>query len=283
MSRHERGLYEVLITEALNAQLGDLGDRLEVRRSDLRPAEAADRIALHLARVIQRVVAAVSDEDRVGVSVALARRLIEQVDATVAGADVLPDSPLEPGSVLRSLVGMRPDGKPETYPSRSFHCSTRPSSRMPPASPESETRSWLRSTRRTASTLSWPSSAGVASRRCSMPSVRIEPWAARSESSRRRTRERPNRAPWSRFATLAPKYAFRTTPARLGFTPRPGCFIDNRASRRRTSASSNLTHSAQVTGLEWNVRVSGARTPRRHREGRGRIRELLEWWRLRSL
>src|SRR5690606_29191217 len=25
--------------------------------------------------------------------------------------------------------------------------------------------------------------------------------------------------------------------------------------------SSNLTHSAQVTGLEWNVRVSGARNP----------------------
>jgi HKD family nuclease len=25
--------------------------------------------------------------------------------------------------------------------------------------------------------------------------------------------------------------------------------------------SSNLTHSAQISGLEWNVRVSGARNP----------------------
>ena len=32
--------------------------------------------------------------------------------------------------------------------------------------------------------------------------------------------------------------------------------------------SSNLTHSAQVTGLEWNVRVSGARNPDVDREGR---------------
>ncbi|MEO8605800.1 MAG: hypothetical protein ABI629_24740 [bacterium] len=31
MSRHDRGLYETLITEEIDAQLGELGDALEVR------------------------------------------------------------------------------------------------------------------------------------------------------------------------------------------------------------------------------------------------------------
>jgi hypothetical protein len=47
-----RGLYEVLITEALNEQLGRLDSSLEAIREGLRAPEAADRIALHLARIV---------------------------------------------------------------------------------------------------------------------------------------------------------------------------------------------------------------------------------------
>ena len=47
--------------------------------------------------------------------------------------------------------------------------------------------------------------------------------------------------------------------------------------------SSNLTHSAQVTGLEWNVRVSGARNPGVVDEGCRRLREVLGEPRLRPL
>ena len=39
--------------------------------------------------------------------------------------------------------------------------------------------------------------------------------------------------------------------------------------------SSNLTHSAQVMGLEWNVRLSGVRNPDALAEDRGRVRQLL--------
>ncbi len=44
MAALDRGLYEVLITEAFDAQLSRLGDRLQAIRGDLRAAEAADRI-----------------------------------------------------------------------------------------------------------------------------------------------------------------------------------------------------------------------------------------------
>jgi plasmid maintenance system killer protein len=46
MENKPRGLYETLITEALAARLRELDRRLHVHSDDLRPADAADRIAL---------------------------------------------------------------------------------------------------------------------------------------------------------------------------------------------------------------------------------------------
>ena len=40
-----RGLYEELITEALEARLQQVGERLHTRRRPLHEAEAADRMA----------------------------------------------------------------------------------------------------------------------------------------------------------------------------------------------------------------------------------------------
>lgn len=88
-----RGLYETLITEALAERLGALGEREHVHSDELRSAEAADRLALHLGRVVARVLAGVRDDERVARGVALARELIALIDARIAGADAAPDAP----------------------------------------------------------------------------------------------------------------------------------------------------------------------------------------------
>src|SRR4051794_227958 len=113
MSNHERGLYEILLTEAVESQLRELGDHLEVRRTDLRAAEAADRVALHLSRIVQRAVAAVADDERVAVGVALARTLVEVIGQSIATSDVASERPIEPGAVLRAVAGRHPDGTGE--------------------------------------------------------------------------------------------------------------------------------------------------------------------------
>jgi superfamily II DNA or RNA helicase len=212
MSRHERGLYEVLITEALNAQLHDLGDRLEARRSDLRAAEAADRIALHLARVVQRAVASVGDDERVAMSIALARRLIEQVDATIAGAGMLPERPLESGSVLRSLASRRPDGTAEII--------------REPLIPLLDT------------TL--------------LTNAPGEPRAYTGSTE-------PRALEALRDLGAEVRVSYDTSTTRL----HAKAWLFHRRSGFSTAyiGSSNLTHAAQVSGLEWNVRVSGARNP----------------------
>jgi len=64
MSALGRGLYEVVITEALEGELIRLEDRLVAVRAELRAAEAADRIAMHVARVVEHAVAAVDEDSR---------------------------------------------------------------------------------------------------------------------------------------------------------------------------------------------------------------------------
>jgi len=55
------GLYEVLVTEALADQLTAIEDRLVVRADGVRPAEVADRVALHLSRVVERAIDGVTE------------------------------------------------------------------------------------------------------------------------------------------------------------------------------------------------------------------------------
>ena len=75
-----RGLYEALITDALETQLRGVGERLVARRRPLHQAEAADRIALHLSQVVQRSLALLKGENRVEEGIALARRIIDVID-----------------------------------------------------------------------------------------------------------------------------------------------------------------------------------------------------------
>lgn len=115
MSIPARGLHEVLITEALEAQLRHLEDRLVAVRGELRAAEAADRIALHLARVIERVVAVVDENERPRVGIDLARRVIDAVSRVLpAAGDLTAERPVELAEVLHSIVRRLPDGRPES-------------------------------------------------------------------------------------------------------------------------------------------------------------------------
>jgi hypothetical protein len=82
------GLYEVLLSEALAHRLGDVDAPL-VDRKALRSADAADRIAMHLARQITRALDAVPDGDRVAVGVSVARRLLAERPGEAASAEVL--------------------------------------------------------------------------------------------------------------------------------------------------------------------------------------------------
>jgi len=112
-----RGLYEELITEALEARLQQVGAQLHTRRRPLHEAEAADRLSLHLARVVKHALACLKDKDRVTEGIDLARKIMDLVETAIPDSEARPQSPTTTGDILDALLALQPDGTPETIPS----------------------------------------------------------------------------------------------------------------------------------------------------------------------
>jgi hypothetical protein len=75
-----RGIYETILTEALDKELATLAAGLRESREKLRPAEAADRLSLHISRIVRRLIATVDEKDRVAIGVKLTRSLVNSIE-----------------------------------------------------------------------------------------------------------------------------------------------------------------------------------------------------------
>ncbi|MBZ0231055.1 MAG: DUF3427 domain-containing protein [Deltaproteobacteria bacterium] len=247
-----RGLYEALITRETQAALDELGERLVSIVRALRPADAADRIALHVSRVVQRAVADAAEHARVELGVALTNRLIETIGA--------PEQMVEPpGATLHALLARTPDGRPEEMQEPLIPLLDTTLLTNAPGEPGvgSQLRTEIHSADRIDLVMAFIRHSG------------IRPFIEALRAHCQRGRE---------LRVLTTTYTGSTEPRALDLLRDLGAQVrvsyDTGTTRlhakawlfHRTSGystayigSSNLTHSAQVTGLEWNVRVSGAR------------------------
>ena len=252
--RRERGLHEVLITEAIRAELAALDGRLHRDERPLHPAEAPDRIALHLSRVVLQALRSVADKDDVAKAVALARQIIDQFG-------VPEDAPIEPGTVLRALLAPQPDGTPESIEPPLIPLLDTTLLTNSPGEPRvgSQLLAEVASADRIDVVMAFIRRSGI---RPLLEALRRHCGAGRQ------------------LRVLTTTYTGSTEPRALdelqsigadirvsyelgGTRLHAKAWLFHRASGFSTAyiGSSNLTHSAQVTGLEWNVRVSGARNP----------------------
>lgn len=256
-----RGLYEVLITEALEAQLRELDAGLTARRDALRPADAADRVALHLGRIIQRAVAAIEDGERVAVGVRLARALVEQIDRIVAGSGAGPDAPAARGEVLRALARHLPDGAPEAIAEPLIPLLDTTLLTNAPGEPRvgSQLLTEIESADRIDVVMAFIRRSGI---RPLADRLRAHCGAGRGLRVLTTTYTGSTEAQaLDALVALGAdvRVSYDTSTTRL----HAKAWLFHRGSGFSTAyiGSSNLTHSAQVSGLEWNVRVSGARNP----------------------
>nr|WP_297100151.1 phospholipase D-like domain-containing protein [Thermomonas sp.] len=242
-------------------RLEAFGGRHVVESSPLHPDEAADRIALHLGRLLRQTVNALEPRQRASLGVALAREIVVLLEAKDGSGVEAADRPLEAATVLRALLGHRPDGLPATL--------------TLPVTPLLDTTLLTNA----------PGEPRVGHQlRTEIPSAdRIDVLMAFV----RQTGIRPmldllrqHREQGRRLRVLTTTYTGSTELAALqalhdlgaeirvsydtsGTRLHAKAWLFHRASGYSTAyiGSSNLTHSAQVTGLEWNVRVAGARNP----------------------
>lgn len=261
MSGLGRGLHEALITQALEAQLRELDARLEARRQILRPAEVPDRFAMHLGRIVARALSSVPDERRIDAGLGLAKKILETIEATVEETDVLREQPVEPASLLRAVLRRRPDGTPEPLGEPLIPLLDTALLTNAPGEPRvgNQVLAEIDSADRIDVVMAFIRWTGIrplldALRRHTENGLPLRVLTTTYTGS---TEARA----LDELAKLGAdvRVSYDTSTTRL----HAKAWLFHRSSGYSTAyvGSSNLTHSAQVSGLEWNVRVSGARNP----------------------
>ena len=261
MTAPSRGLYEILITEALEEQLLLLGGNLEAIRGRLRAPEAPDRIALHLARVVERAIASIDEGERAAIGIDLARRLIDMIRTLPSAHELAAERPVELGEVLHSVVGHLPDGRPESIAEPLIPLLDTTLLTNAPGEPRvgHQVLTEIYSADRIDVVMAFIRRSGIAPL---MPTLRAHCAAGRglrvmTTTYTGSTEARALDELQDGGADI--RVSYDTTGTRL----HAKAWLLHRQSGFSTAyiGSSNLTHSAQISGLEWNVRISGARNP----------------------
>lgn len=256
----DAGLYETILTEAFAGRLSRIDEQLIDRRG-LRAADASDRIAQYLARELGRALDSVADSDRVAVGIGVARRLLNELISSLPQAMADADSFMPTSEVLHAIGERRLDGsvRMPTHPLIPLLDTTLLTNAPGEPRVGSQVVTEIDSADEIDVVMAFVRRSGL------LPMTA----ALREHCARGR-----------RLRVLTTTYTGSTEAKALDMLADLGA--DVRVSydlsttrlhakawlfRRHTAfstayvGSSNLTHSAQVAGVEWNVRVSGARNP----------------------
>jgi superfamily II DNA or RNA helicase/HKD family nuclease len=254
------GLYETVLTEALEAQLSGIDGQL-VQRAALHEAEAPDRISHLIARQVFRALEAVPQADRVKVGVEVAQLLTDVLHQRIPKAKLAAERATSPGQTLNAIGEWQADGNAR-FPGR-------------PLTPLLDTTllsNAPREPRVGVQVLHEIESADAID--LVMAFIRKSGLRPLRDALRKHVQQgKPLRV-------LTTTYTGSTEAAALDELVDMGAQVrvsyDVTTTRLHAKAwifhrrgdystayvgSSNLTHSAQVAGMEWNVRIAAARNP----------------------
>jgi superfamily II DNA or RNA helicase/HKD family nuclease len=250
----DRGVHEVLVTETIRKELSALGGRFEAVEEPLNPAEAADRLALHLSQLFVREFRDAKDASDLSKAVERVRLMADLLDARE-------DAPIEPATILRALLARLPDGSPEGIERPLIPLLDTTLLTNAPGEPRvgHQLLTEVQSADRIDLVMAFIRMSGV---RPLLDALRRHCEAGRSLRVLTTTYTgSTEREALEALTSVGAKVrvSYETGSTRL----HAKAWLFHRASGFSTAyiGSSNLTFSAQVTGLEWNVRVSGARNP----------------------
>jgi superfamily II DNA or RNA helicase len=254
------GLYERLVTAGLDEQLRHLDARF-VDRVGLHRAEAPDRIALHLSRQIERALESVPDGQRLTTGLAVVREVLDRLGAVIGGIDLDDEQLVEPGFVLRAVSEPLPDGSPKAIDAPLIPLLDTTLLTNAPSEPRvgHQVRSELQSASSVDVVMAFIRVSGIRPLLSEISST-----IARGGRVRVLTTTYTNSTERKALDLLAGAGAELRVSYDLSSTRlHAKAWLFRRPHGVSTAyiGSSNLTHSALVTGLEWNVRVSSARNP----------------------
>jgi len=261
MSNTKPGLYDTLITEALSETIARLDRSLVPIKGELRAAEAPDRISLHISRLVARAIATVDEKERAKAGLALARHLVTEIHKAVDQAEIHLEQLIETGGVLQAIARRNPDGTPEAVAGPLIPLLDTTLLTNAPGEPRvgSQLVTEIESADSICVVMAFIRYSGlrplieVLRKHCAAGrSLRVLTTVYTGS-----TEARALDALVELGATV--RVSYDVTGTRLHAKG----WMFGRHSGFTTAyiGSSNLTHSAQHDGLEWNVRISGARNP----------------------
>lgn len=261
-SDQRAGLREALVTGRLELALETLAPGLlapEFR--ELANAEASDRISRHVARLLAQAIESAPERERTSEGLRLAREVLERLGDVAPATDLSPDIPTDPGRVLHALLRRQPDGSLQQIERPLTPLLDTTVFTNAPGEPTvgHELRAEVHSADSIDVVMAFIRWSGVRplfdvlKRHCrDGKAVRILTTTYTNSTEQRALDE---------LTALGAdvRVSYDETMTRL----HAKAWIFHRAEGYSTAyvGSSNLTHSAQVTGLEWNVRLSGVRNP----------------------
>jgi len=258
MAELETGLYETILTEGLRRELADL---LEGRTltQPLRSGDAADRVGRYVASLVEQVLRDMPEEERVSKSLTLANKLAAKIRASSGdgGVDLLH----EPAEVLRAVMELNPDGTPHVLADPLVPLLDTTLLTNAPGEPTlwNQLGAEIDSADQIDVVMAFIRRSGIipllpALRRHCDAGKRLRVLTTTYTNS---TEGRALEQLLELGAEIKISYDVSTTRLHA----KAWCFHRNSGFSTVFVGSSNLTFSAQVTGLEWNIRTSGVRNP----------------------
>lgn len=255
-----RGRYLALITRQLSQALADLEPGLLARTELVDPAELPDRIALHLSRVIERGLSGLAEGARAEAALRLAAEIVRKV-ATETGVPLQGEEPVEPAAQLAGVLRLMPTAQTELLPAPLVPLLDTALMTNAPGEPRigQQIASEIPSADRIDLVMAFIRWTGISPL---LPVLRQH--CERGGALRVLTTTYTGSTELRALQQLADLGADVRISYEVGSTRlHAKAWYFHRASGYSTAfvGSSNLTHSAQVTGLEWNVRFSAVRNP----------------------
>ncbi|CAB4775584.1 MAG: DUF3427 domain-containing protein [Actinobacteria bacterium] len=252
------GLYDLLLTSGVAQQLIQIDPAL-VTRQKLHPEEAAERVALHLYRQVESVLSRVESGQRLEAGRRIVELVLEQLERLKAGTDLRAEVIAGQGELLRAISRYLPDGSPQPIAEPLIPLVDTTLLTNAPGEPAVGTQinAEMDSADEISVLMAFIRRSGV------NPMIKA---LRRHCSSGRRLRilttTYTNSTEQSALDLLADagaeiKVSYDLSKNRLH--AKAWIFRRNSGFGTAYIGSSNLTSSAQVSGLEWNVRASAAR------------------------
>lgn len=259
MSEFSSGLYELLVTEALQAHLAKLPSDRVARTEPIRSAEAADRIAYHISSVVERAIEMFPESKRTAAGIELARSLVDWVVRHTSVSQLQAERPVGSTELLRAVERLRPDGTPSHLESPLIPLLDSVLLTNSPGEPKvgHQIVAEIASADRIDLIMAFIRRSGIAPLKSHLRRHVEKGGGLRVLTTTYTGSTEAAALDALREIGAEVKVSYDVDSTRL----HAKAWLFHRASGFSTAyvGSSNLTHWAQATGLEWNVRISGAR------------------------